>query len=231
MKKIILMLFVIGFFFKGSYAQDTYNYQTAHAYGLEFGYYGYPEYSLNDPYKDLALKSASYWRISPLNLSLKLSEKSIPNRNDYRMLFLYTGLSIQWNTYRFDDDVRILTDDDGLKVYRDENPSKKSKLVVTYLVVPLILEYQFNQYWWVSAGAEFDFKVGSYSRYINYVDGEKVRYKARESFWLNNFKPDLVAKIGFLNLSIVGRYSLVPLFKEDKGPELFPYSLSLNIVI
>jgi len=61
-------------------------------------------------------------------------------------LGLVTGMGLSWNNYRFENNV-VLTHEGKFDGYNDLDPTKnyeKSKLVVSYLRVPLMLEFQTN---------------------------------------------------------------------------------------
>lgn len=58
---------------------------------------------------------------------------------------MVTGLGISWNNYRFSRPTRLDPDSSQLTGYQMENISiRKSKLVNTYLSVPLMIEFQTN---------------------------------------------------------------------------------------
>ena len=61
---------------------------------------------------------------------------------------LTTGLGFEWNNYRFDNNVVLSKD--GNDLFNDNflyaRNYSKSKLVVNYLNLPLLLEYQTNRF-------------------------------------------------------------------------------------
>jgi len=99
-------------------------------------------------------------------------------------LGLVTGMGISWNNYRFDKNV-VLTHDGVFAGSKDLDPTKnyeKSKLVVSYLRVPLMLEYQTNSKmkansFHLSGGVVGALRIGSHSKII--VDDNKSKDKKR----------------------------------------------------
>jgi hypothetical protein len=47
---------------------------------------------------------------------------------------------------------------------------------------------------------------------------------------METFKYDATAKIGWGVLNLNASYSLNTLFKKEKGPELYPFTVSLTLV-
>lgn len=148
-------------------------------------------------------------------------------------LGLLTGLGLQWNNYRFDNDVKLNGSADTL-AFEEPDPDKnyeKSKLVATYLTVPLFLEYQTNNdnesdSFHISAGAIGGLRIGTHSK--NIVNGNKS--KQRQDFHLSPFRADAAVRIGWGKVNLYGSYGLINLFKDDKGPELYPFSVGIQVL-
>jgi len=147
-------------------------------------------------------------------------------------LGLVTGMGISWNNYRFDKNV-VLTHDGEFNGYFDTDATKsyeKSKLVVTYLRVPLMLEYQTNSKmkansFHLSGGVVGALRIGSHSKII--VDDNKS--KDRSDFYINPFKVDAIAKIGWGVINLYGTYSLTEMFRSNKGPEVYPFEIGITL--
>ncbi|MCF8334934.1 MAG: DUF2807 domain-containing protein [Bacteroidales bacterium] len=148
-------------------------------------------------------------------------------------LGLVTGLGLHWNNYRFDNDVKLDGNADTL-AFEEPDADKnyeKSKLVATYLTVPLFLEYQTNDdndadSFHISAGAVGGLRIGAHSK--NIVNGNKS--KQRQDFHLSPFRADAAVRIGWGKINLYGSYGLVTLFKNDKGPELYPFSVGIQVL-
>jgi hypothetical protein len=147
-------------------------------------------------------------------------------------LGLVTGMGISWNNYRFDNNV-VLTHEGKFDGYNDLDPTKnyeKSKLVVSYLRVPLMLEFQTNgkmkaNSFHLSGGVVGAVRIGSHSKIIN--DGNKS--KDRNDFYINPFKVDAIAKIGWGVINLYGTYSLTEMFRQNKGPVAYPFEIGIAL--
>jgi hypothetical protein len=155
------------------------------------------------------------------------------NINLYKQhLGLVTGLGFSWNNYRFHNNV-VLTDNGKFDGKIDDDPSKnyeKSKLVVTYLTVPLMLEYQTNNKlksnsFHISGGVVGGVRIGSHAKIVE--DGNKSKNKS--DFYINPFKADAIAKIGWGVINLYGTYSLTEMFRHNKGPEVYPFELGITL--
>jgi hypothetical protein len=147
---------------------------------------------------------------------------------------LVTGLGLEFNDYHFDGDNNI-QELDGNIVTKDDYPSSlsKSKLKTTFLRVPLLLELQLlnakrSKRIYISGGVIGGLKLGSHSKVIYKVDGNKQKDKIRDDFNINPLRYGLTARIGYRALNLYGNYYLTPFFEKDNDPELYPFSIGLS---
>ncbi len=153
-----------------------------------------------------------------------------------RHLGIVTGLGLEYANYRFKNNVMLNPDTSVIWGGYDINPDKnyeKSKLVVNYLDLPLLLEYQTNaksklNSFHLAAGTVLGVKIGSHTKVV-YDDGSRNKDKVRDSFYLNPFKCDLTVRAGWGILNLWANYSTTTLFKADKGPQLYPFSVGLTL--
>jgi hypothetical protein len=163
-------------------------------------------------------------------VNINFFEQNINLANQH--LGLVTGMGITWNNYRFAKNV-VLTDDGKFDGYFDEDPTKsyeKSKLTVSYLRVPLMLEYQTNSKmkassFHVSGGVVGAVRLGSHTKVI--YNGSKS--KGKGDFYINPFKVDAIAKIGWGVINLYGTYSLTEMFRHNKGPEVYPFEIGITL--
>jgi len=145
---------------------------------------------------------------------------------------LVTGLGFSWNNYRFDDNVVLSVTNDNLKAEKDATKDyEKSKLVVSYLTVPMMLEYQTNgkskvNSFHIGGGVVGGLRIGSHTKVV-YSDGGRQKDKERDDFNLAPFKVDAIAKIGWGKINLYGTYALTELFRENKGPQMYPFSIGI----
>ncbi|MFH1118429.1 MAG: DUF2807 domain-containing protein [Bacteroidota bacterium] len=152
---------------------------------------------------------------------------------------LTTGLGFEWNNYRFDNNVLLVRDTlgfvDGEFLDTDGINYTKSKLVVNYLTLPVLLEYQTNRFanknsFHISAGILAGLRIGSHSK-IAYNDGakQKDKYNDKKDYDINPFKLDLTARIGWGKVNLYANYSLTTLFKDNRGPDLYPFAAGITL--
>lgn len=147
-------------------------------------------------------------------------------------LGLVTGMGVSWNNYRFDKNV-VLTHNGEFDGYFDADPTRtyeKSKLVVSYLRVPLMLEYQTNSKMKVNSfhlagGVVGAVRLGSHAKIV--YNGNKS--KDRSDFYINPFKVDAIAKIGWGVINLYGTYSLTEMFRSNKGPVAYPFEVGITL--
>lgn len=208
-------------FFKGNWA------------GLELGVNGYltPSGSLDMPkgYEFLELK---YEKSANFNINFFQQSFNIIGEK----LGLVTGLGIQWYNYRFQDNIVITPDSSTIYGSADTTNGRaylKSKLTASYLVIPILFEYQTNSHhnansFHISAGVIGGVRLGSHSKQVfTFNGGGKSKPKIYDSFYLQPFRLDATARIGWGPVNIYANYSIIEMFRKDRGPELYPFTVGL----
>jgi len=203
-----------------------------HWAGFDLGVNGYvtKDWNINVPeeYDYLTLKYEK-----SIDVNLNIYEQNI---NLARQKFgMMTGIGLRWNNYRFSNNVVLSGDSSSIYGYYDYSRDwSKSKLVVNYLTIPLLFEYQTNRYmrknsFHVTAGMMFGWRYASHTKMLYFDDG---RHKPKEwdSFHLNPFRYDAMFRIGWGIINLYANYSLNTLFKEDKGPELYPFAVGITLI-
>jgi hypothetical protein len=177
-------------------------------------------------------------------LDLKYEKSIDVNLNFYEQNFnlinnklgMITGLGLRWNNYRLADNIQMVPDSAQIFGYPDTGTKwEKSKIVANYLTVPLILEYQTNPYsstnsFHISAGMLLGWRFRTYTKMMTKEDGRNVSKIKGEDFHMNPFRYDATVRIGWGVINLYGTYSLNALFKDDKGPELYPFAVGISLV-
>jgi hypothetical protein len=206
----------------------------SHWSGFYIGVSGYltPSGRIDPPVHDNFM---SLNLIKSTNIQLNLFEENLKLS---KYAGFVTGLGIDWRNYRFDNSNVVLQNNpnyfDGTLM--NDNNYKKSKLLVTYLTVPLLLELQTNRFtnrnsFHIAGGISSGLRIGSHSK-VKYENqnGSTEKDKDRSDFNLNPFKLDATALIGWGSINLYGNYALIDMFKTDRGPELRPFSVGLRLV-
>lgn len=170
-----------------------------------------------------------------INLDLNLFEQNynIINEN----FGFTTGLGLEWNNYRFKDNAVLYNLNDTLRGFLDTDVNKefiKSKLVTTYLTLPVMFEFQTNHFsksnsFHIGVGLLNGLRIGTHTKAIT-ENGKRATDKNYGASSMNPFKVDLMARIGWGKVNLYGKYSLTELFKEGRGPELTPFSIGICLV-
>jgi len=144
------------------------------------------------------------------------------------------GMGIEFNNYFFDRENTIIEEDDYVVEVdlSDTTSIAKSKLSTTYIRVPLIFEVQFPNVararrMFISAGLITGLKLGSHTKVVYKGENGKSKDKNNDDFNLSPFRYGLTARMGFGNVSIFGDYYFSPVFVENKGPHLHPFTIGM----
>lgn len=233
------------------------NKYNGHWAGVEIGWNGYVNSDFNmtfpDKYRYLSLNTSRSLmvNINPFELNLNLSKNHFG---------LTSGLGLQINNYYFSDkNYYFISDSAAITAFRmydvSGNPvtMDQSKMVVTWLTLPLLFEYQTNakmklNSFHFSAGVVGGVRIGQYVKKfypgINQTytlkddNGKTVgafsssEYLSRDhsQFHLSQFKLDATARIGWSFINLFATYSLTPMFQKDQGPELNTWNVGITLV-
>jgi hypothetical protein len=152
--------------------------------------------------------------------------------NEAKNFGLVTGLGFSFMDFTFDRALTIQKQDgDGVivPVFLDPSGLKKTKLNVTYLTAPLMLEVKTplrmgHSRLYLAGGVIGGVNIGSHTKFKYRSEKEKVR----SNFNLNQFKYDLTGRIGFGDFCVFVNYGMTPLFQERRGPELYPVTFGFS---
>jgi hypothetical protein len=201
--------------------------------GFEMGVNGYltPDNSLtlsgDAEYIDLR-----YNKSVVVNLNLWQQNFPIISNN----LGLVSGLGLGFNNYRFDNQTRVVYENDGLSFYEDTiNDITKNKMTVTWINLPLMLEFQTHgprqtDKFHLAGGVILGTRIGTHMKYVTDENGKKRKEKNNHDFHVPPFRFDLTGRIGWGRVNLFATYALNNLFKDDKGPELVPFSVGIRLV-
>jgi hypothetical protein len=149
---------------------------------------------------------------------------------------LGTGLGLSWYHYNFRNPY-TLTPNVPYQTATYDSTVKytRNRLGLTYLNVPLFLEFNTNNHdaknsFHVAGGMEFGYNVFDNVLKQRYeLDGHKIKTKQKDDFNVNPFRYDVIARVGYGSFTIFGKYSLSTLFEKGKGPVVYPFTAGFNI--
>ncbi|MBW6478083.1 MAG: DUF2807 domain-containing protein [Bacteroidales bacterium] len=176
-------------------------------------------------------------------IDLRYNKSVVVNLNFWQQSFpiisnnlgLVTGLGLGFNNYRFDNQTRIVYNREGLDFYEDTiNSITKNKLTLTWINLPLLLEFQTRgrgfEKFHIAGGMILGTRIGTHAKYVTDDAGKKRKEKDYHDFHVPPFRFDLTGRIGWGSINLFATYSLNNLFKDDKGPELVPFSVGIRLV-
>lgn len=212
---------------KDKHKKDKSGKFNGHWEGVELGFNGFdkPDYSLYDGNEFMELNQGK-----SMEFNLNFYELNIGLAKSY--VGLVSGMGLSFNSYRFENPYTLVKGPQMTEaLLLDYDNLSKTKLAVSYLNVPLLLEFQVpvNQNegrLFINAGLVGGVKIGSHTK----VKHGDIKDKDRSGFNLNQFKYAATAKVGYKDVSLFATYSLTPLFQAGKGPELTPFTIGISFL-
>ena len=202
-----------------------------HFAGLEVGLNSYltPDYSMTLPpderYMDLNTGKSWNWNLNILDYGFGLGTDKVG---------IVSGLGFELINYNFDGQNSIRKDPVSGEIFEYvpdyAGNISKSKMNITYLTAPLLLEFQIpapKKRIYISGGVIGGIKLWSNTKIKYTVDGEKAKEKAKGDYNLSPLRWGLTARVGYKALGFYATYYMTPLFKTDLGPELYPLNIGL----
>jgi len=201
--------------------------------GVELGFNTY----VNSQFQTSLPTGYDFLELNPyksLTIQINLIEHNIPLI--HRQLGLVTGLGLWVNNYRFDNNIILMTDSVMIYGYADTTKNYlKSKLTASYLALPLIIEHQLrnkkgNEIFHIGIGGYGAVKLGSKTKTVHMHENTKIKSKDHKNYRMNPFKYGITARVGYRKLNLFANYNLSTLFKDNKGPELYPFEAGITLV-
>lgn len=184
------------------------------------------KYPANDEWIELDQAHSLSWRFNLLEQKIRIAK-------DYAGII--TGVSLVYNSYSFDKNVALFSNADSTFAVLDTVAQySKNKLRATYLQVPLMVEFNTSEdperTFHIAAGIIGGWKIGSLYKQRFDTDGKEYKVKVSDDYNLSPLTLDATARIGYRNLTLFATYGLTSLFKDDKGPEVYPVTVGLSLM-
>lgn len=227
-----------------------------HWAGVELGINGYVNQDFNMnfdpkyPYMNMNTARSMVVNLNPFEFNVNISKNK----------FGFTsGLGFQLSNYYFTGSYVMIPDSSQLVAYKVKDGYgnyvglKQDKLFVSYLNIPLLFEFQTNpkrnlKSFHVSLGVIAGVRLCSYSKQkYNSIDqtyylvddkGARVAsyyvsdnvVRSHGPYHLNPFKLDASFRIGWSFLNLFATYSLTPMFQDNQGPKLYPWTVGITLL-
>ncbi len=228
-----------------------------HWAGVELGVNGLLTSDFNMSYSN-GLEFLDQRMEKSINVNLNFYEQNIP-LNKSGTVGLVSGLGLSWNNYRFANNVMLVNENNEFNGYYMEGVNvKKSKLVNTYLTLPLFLEFQTNstrkkESAHIAVGVVGGWRFSTHTK-IYFLEANK-EYQLRDpltgilqpeimrspsstsrnivkdfnSFQQSPFKLDASVRVGWGIVNLYATYAITPMFVKNRGPELYPFSVGITL--
>lgn len=201
--------------------------------GLDLGVNGYLSHkaSLNTPPGGEFLE-LNYAK--SIQVGLNVFQKNFHIIHNY--LNIYTGLGINFNHYALERDVTLKSNTSSLTASVDSSIHfKKNKLNATYLKLPLMLEVNTsknpNHNFHIAVGAELLYRIYAVTKQSYESDNKRIQVKQKNDYHLEPFIYNLVARVGYNNISVYASYGITRLFKYNQAPQVYPFAAGITFAI
>jgi Outer membrane protein beta-barrel domain len=200
--------------------------------GLDIGVNGYMNkaYSIETPsgYNFLELdyaRSRSFsWNMAQYNLHIYKN-----------YAYLVTGIGFEWNSYAFRNPVTLTPNAPTVSAVTEPYNFSKNKLKTTWVNVPLMLEFNTNgkneeKSLHIGMGATFGYNIFRNRVKQEYeVNGQEFDRKVKDNYNINPFRASATARVGYGDFTLFANYGLTELFKENRGPKVYPFSAGVSL--
>jgi hypothetical protein len=195
--------------------------------GADYSLYN-GQYDEFGDFMDLNVGKSLTWNLNIMEFAFK---------NERKTFGVVTGLGFSFTDYAFNDPITVRKDGTPpiiVPVYlpndNDGRGIKKSKLHVNYITAPLMLEVKTplrmgSSRLYLAGGVIGSLYLGSHTKY-KYYKGDK--YKSKSGFNINQWKYELTGRIGFGDFCVFANYSMTSLFKDGRGPEVYPLMIGVS---
>lgn len=156
---------------------------------------------------------------------------------------LVTGLGLEINNFRFDNNVGLTTDENGVVIpnlsYTEQGIYlTKSKLNTVYLNMPLLFEFQFgrpsyrrtNNNIFINFGVIGGLRIHSHTKVKSNDDRMNGTFKEHGGLNLRNFHYGFIVNVGYGNFALSAKYYPHSIFTNGGGPNLQQVNIGLSIL-
>jgi len=139
------------------------------------------------------------------------------------------------NIYLDDQELRLTEEGQTEVIFADETLEyKRYKISTAYLEAPFELRYfanreNRNRGFKAAVGLRAGTLLSAGTKGVYDFSGAKVTEKERTRRYFENWRVAGTLRLGWGNFSLLGTYNLNPLFRENNGPVITPYSVGICV--
>ena len=203
--------------------------------GFEIGFTGvsYSEnFSTDIPagmeFFDPIVGTSINWAINPFELDVRLVGEYVK---------FSTGLGYIAKNFSLANNYLLQKDPVSGELLGAQDPNRtleRNRFRTGYITVPLMLFFNTDENpiraFTVGIGVVGGVKIFEAYRLKYHADGQKTRENRNSGFNAEQFSADIRANIGFGGVNFYASYSMIPLFKENLGPQVYPYTIGISFV-
>ncbi|MAY83235.1 MAG: hypothetical protein CMP59_03800 [Flavobacteriales bacterium] len=171
-----------------------------------------------------------YW--GSWSVSLNFIDSYIPIAKE--KFGITIGMGFEFNKFSLSRDFTVANFQDSTIGIPDSNGFEKNLFKMEMINLPIMFETNIGKdaahSFHLAVGGMVSYTLGSKTKQVFELDGEEIKTKVREDFNTNPFRFSLMGRIGYGNFTLFATYSLTPLFEEDRGPELYPFTVGVSLV-
>lgn len=169
-------------------------------------------------------------------LNLNLLQFSQGLQRSRNTIGLITGIGLEFQSWHLDDATGISKGPSRIQpVELDYDNPRKSKLISSFLSIPLLIEFQipmkeYGNRIYFSTGFVISKRLSTHTK-IKYTHLEKdFKLKSTDDYYLRDFRTTATVRFGYRWINLFAGYDLHSLFMTDKGPKAYPYSVGLALI-
>lgn len=166
------------------------------------------------------------------SIGLNLAQYNLHIYKNY--VNVVTGIGFEWNSYALRNNVSLVQDAPNVVGIEEPYNFSKNKLKTTWVNVPLMLEFNTSKdeekSFHVGVGATFGYNIFRNRLKQEFaVDGDEQKRVTKDDFNVNPFRYGATARVGYGNYTLFANYGLSTLFKEGRGPKVYPFSAGVSL--
>ena len=163
-------------------------------------------------------------------ISVNLMARTRISKQKKKAFYLKYGMTFSWSNFMFENNVKLTKIDDEIFFEPSSINLEKSKLTVSYVNLPLMLQFYVKNKFKISAGGYAGYRLGSYTK-IKYNDeGDTQKDHDRANYNLEPFRYGVRGEIGWGWFTLFANYDLNPLFRKNNTiPELHAFNFGIRL--
>ena len=83
----------------------------------------------------------------------------------------------------------------------------------------------------IAVGWEFAYRIYAVTKQKYDANDKHYNIKQNDDFNLEPFRYSAVARVGYNKLTLFANYGLNRLFKKDKGPQVYPFTIGVTLTM